>query len=202
MKTTTSKISALIVMMLLFVFSSNVFGQSQSTTQTVCLGPQDYWVVAGSASNTLLWEVLGGTAGTDYTITSTDTESTEINWLSARTYTVRFTETNSTGCETVVEVVVTALPSPEAPTNPIDLVECALPTIQTLTATVTVPGGVTVVWYDAPTGGNVVTNPILNTIGTVTYWAEAVIGTCFSSTRTAVTLTINPVPTTSLIWHN
>jgi hypothetical protein len=33
--------------------------------------------------------------------------------------------------------------------------------------------GANIVWYDAPTGGNTVANPILNTIGTKIYYAEA-----------------------------
>jgi hypothetical protein len=44
--------------------------------------------------------------------------------------------------------------------------------IQTLTATAIVPAGETVVWYDSPTGGNTVANPILNTIGTKIYYAK------------------------------
>jgi gliding motility-associated-like protein len=74
--------------------------------------------------------------------------------------------------------------------------ECAQTPIQTLTATATVPAGVTVIWYDAPTGGNTVANPTLNTIGTKTYYAEAVSTTssCTSPSRTAVVLTINAIP--------
>jgi hypothetical protein len=74
--------------------------------------------------------------------------------------------------------------------------ECAQSPIQTLTATAIVPAGETVVWYDSPTGGNTVANPILNTIGTKIYYAQAVNTTssCVSPTRTAVTLTINAVP--------
>ena len=203
MKTTTSKISGLIVMMLLFVFSNNVFGQSQSTTQTVCFGLQDYWVEAENPTvNILLWEVIGGVAGTDYTISSTNTENTEINWLTDGDFTLRFTETNADGCSTIVEVDVTVQPSPAAPTNPENQTECATNPLQTLTAAVTVPASVNVVWYDSPTGGNIVASPTLNAIGTITYYAEAQVGTCFSSTRTPVTLTINPAPTTSPIWHN
>ena len=49
----------------------------------------------------------------------------------------------------------------------------------------------TVTWYDAPTAGNIV-NPVLNTVGTKTYYAELNNGTCNSISRTPVTLTINP----------
>jgi len=54
--------------------------------------------------------------------------------------------------------------------------------------------GINVIWYDAQTGGNVVSSPTLNTTGTKTYYAEATNDTCSSVTRTAVKLTINPIP--------
>jgi hypothetical protein len=65
-----------------------------------------------------------------------------------------------------------------------------------LTATATAPVGSTLVWYDATTGGSIVASPTLNSIGTVTYYAESVNSTtnCPSLTRTAVTLTINALP--------
>ncbi|WP_170152876.1 gliding motility-associated C-terminal domain-containing protein [Ulvibacter antarcticus] len=102
------------------------------------------------------------------------------------------------GCQSTTRtaVILTITAAPNAPLSGGDQTECAQDPIQTLTATATVPGGQTIVWYDAATGGNVVANPILNTIGTVTYYAEAVItvGGCTSSTRTAVTLTITASP--------
>jgi hypothetical protein len=54
--------------------------------------------------------------------------------------------------------------------------------IQTLTATAIVPAGETVVWYDSPTGGNTVANPILNTIGTKIYYAQRTTSSCVSPT--------------------
>lgn len=61
-----------------------------------------------------------------------------------------------------------------------------------LTASVTVPTGFEVVWYDAATGGMIVPTPTLNSVGTVTYYAASknTITDCESNTRTAVTLTI------------
>jgi hypothetical protein len=59
---------------------------------------------------------------------------------------------------------------------------------QTLTATANPSAGATVVWYDAPTGGNVVNSPTLSSVGMVTYYAEAVKERCSSTTRAAVTL--------------
>lgn len=73
---------------------------------------------------------------------------------------------------------------------------CSGGSVPTLTATATVPAGHSVVWYTAATGGTVVASPILNTIGTVTYYAASVNNTtlCESATRTAVVLTISSVP--------
>lgn len=72
--------------------------------------------------------------------------------------------------------------------------------LPTLTATATVPGGYTLVWYNAATGGTVVASPTLNTAGTVTYHAAARDNTtlCESIIRTPVTLTINQVPAASI----
>ncbi|NHM08405.1 hypothetical protein G4D82_14365, partial [Flavobacterium sp. CYK-4] len=66
--------------------------------------------------------------------------------------------------------------------------------IQTLTATATVLAGQTLSWFNAATGGASVASPTLNTIGSVTYYAQANDGTCNSLTRTPVTLTINAAP--------
>ena len=79
-----------------------------------------------------------------------------------------------------------------------DQTQCETIPIQSLTATATAPTGATVVWYDAATGGSIVPNPTLNVCGTITYYAESQVGTapniCVSATRTAVTLTINCLP--------
>ena len=66
--------------------------------------------------------------------------------------------------------------------------------------TASVGPGITVNWYDAPSGGNLVgsgTSFVPPAAGT--YYAEAVdnLTSCVSSTRTAVTLTENPLPSVS-----
>src|SRR5690606_7598670 len=80
---------------------------------------------------------------------------------------------------------------PEAPESGGDQLVCASTPIQTLTATAVVPTGSSITWYDAPTGGNIVANPELNTIGSIIYYAETDNGSCVSKTRTAVELVIN-----------
>ncbi|TDQ16895.1 putative repeat protein (TIGR01451 family), partial [Algoriphagus boseongensis] len=105
---------------------------------------------------------------------------------------------NTTNCESLTRTAVslTINTAPVAPVSGGDQVECEGSPIQTLTATATVPQGFSVVWYDAAVGGNVVTNPVKNSVGTVIYYAEAVNSAtnCVSLTRTAVSLTINPAP--------
>ncbi len=102
----------------------------------------------------------------------------------------------SADCEALpVTVTIAEAPVvPDAPVSDGDQEACGASPLQTLTATATVPAGVSVVWYDSPSGGNVVTAPILDAVGTVTYYAEATNGTCVSESRTSVTLTIHPVP--------
>ncbi|MDY7395980.1 hypothetical protein UMM65_12045 [Aureibaculum sp. 2210JD6-5] len=89
-------------------------------------------------------------------------------------------------------IVLTENPLPVAPVSGGNQTECAAIPTQTLTATATAPGGSSVVWYDAATGGNIVANPILNAVGTITYYAGSTDNTtnCESASRTAVILTI------------
>jgi gliding motility-associated-like protein len=89
-------------------------------------------------------------------------------------------------------VTLTIDPRPIVPTSGGDQTECVASPVQTLTATATVQSGESMVWYDAATGGNVVSDPSLNSVGTITYYAESVNdGTsCVSISRTPVTLTI------------
>ncbi|MBK8601234.1 MAG: hypothetical protein IPN80_12435 [Flavobacterium sp.] len=88
---------------------------------------------------------------------------------------------------------MTINPASVVPVSGGNQTECEASPLQTLTATATVPAGSTVVWYNAATNGSIVTNPTLNSVGTVTYYAQAVNGNnCSSLSRTPVTLTINP----------
>lgn len=88
---------------------------------------------------------------------------------------------------------------PIAPVSGGNQMACSTFPVQTLTATASVPAGITIAWYDAATGGNLVTAPILNTVGSVTYYAQAVDNTLVSAIRTPVTLTINQSPVINAI---
>ncbi len=109
---------------------------------------------------------------------------------------------NVTGCESLTRapVTLTINAAPSVPTNANNITECELSPIQTLTATATAPTGSTVVWYTTATGGSVVSSPIRNTVGIITYYAASrdnMTG-CESLTRSAVTLTIKPLPQATL----
>ncbi len=74
--------------------------------------------------------------------------------------------------------------------------QCEGVPLPTLTASASVPAGFSVIWYTAASGGVQVSNPILDTIGTVTYYAVTKNNTlnCESYTRTPVMLTMLPAP--------
>lgn len=132
----------------------------------------------------------GGTTSDDYVI---------ITWTSTGNQTIRVNYTNPSGCRalsaTPFNVNVTANPSPpSAGSNS----RCGAGTV-TINAT---PGaGETIDWYAAPTGGTPLlsgntsfTTPSISS--TTIYYAEArnISAGCVSATRTAVTATVNPLP--------
>jgi gliding motility-associated-like protein/uncharacterized repeat protein (TIGR01451 family) len=91
-----------------------------------------------------------------------------------------------------VEVKIIVQQAPLAPVTGGDQMVCATDPIQTLTANATVPSGFNIVWFSSVEGGEIV-SPTLNSIGSITYYAEAVNSEtqCVSLSRTPVTLTIN-----------
>ena len=65
------------------------------------------------------------------------------------------------------------------------------------TAGATVPTDISIVWYDAATGGNLTVAPSGTNVGTYVAWAESVNSTGYkSASRTEVTLTIDQAPLT------
>jgi hypothetical protein len=115
--------------------------------------------------------------------------------LAAATYDVRIRDAAHPSCQVTLNgsLTLTEPAALAAPTSGGNQAVCTdgTPT-QTLTATATSPFAI--IWYDAASGGNIVSPPTQVGPGTVTYYAEANDGQCSSLTRTAVTLTIN-VPT-------
>ncbi|RVT72844.1 hypothetical protein EOD40_15660, partial [Flavobacterium sufflavum] len=160
-----------------------------SSTNTSCnggnTGSVSVTATGGTGTYTYSWKNASNTVvGTTSTVSN----------LAAGTYTVTVTDTNS--CTSTTNVIVSPSSIPTAPTSGGNQIVCATSPIQTLTATATSTG--TITWYTDSTGGTAVANPTLNTVGTVTYYAQASNGTCSSTTRTPVTLTINPLPTINI----
>ena len=121
-----------------------------------------------------------------------------LNEVGTRTY---YAEARDilTGCTSMTRsaaIVLTVNNMPEPPIAGPDITECATSPIQKITATATVPSGVTLIWYNAAVGGSVISDPSLNIIGSKSYWAAAKIGTCENTTRVEVKLQIDPVPAT------
>ena len=105
---------------------------------------------------------------------------------------------------TRTSVKLTIIGAPAAPISSGDITQCEQLPIQTLDANnaVTPLPGQTINWFDAATAGNPVLLPTLNTVGTVTYYAEVNNGTCNSTTRTSVKLTITGAPAAPISTGN
>jgi len=174
--------------------------------QPVCLtGVQEPYGVIPTLGSIYEWTVDGALTSPNWILHSNGTNLASILWITPGTYTVRVVETIiATECiGAIVPINVTVNHALAAPTAT-NQSHCEQSPIQTLTAVASPPAGSSVVWYDAATGGNIVTSPTLNSVGSVTYYAQSVLspGGCTSLTRTAVTLTIIPAPVPEITGPN
>lgn len=194
---------------LLFVVVVSTMGATgqtnQSLTQQVCIGNELYSIDISLLSDpTYHWSISGGVATTDWQINGTAAEIT-IDWRSEGVY-VLSVFTRSNGCDgptQAITVTVTALPTAFiAYTGSPWCTDADLHAV-TLTGTGAYTGGI----YSSTDGliinqatGEI--NPLTSTAGIylVTYTTLAVAG-CETVTATT-TVTISPIPITSLIWHN
>lgn len=125
------------------------------------------------------------------------TTSVTVNYFASSTSgNVSVFATSPGGCQSPLSsLAVTVNPVVAAPTSGGDQTTTVCPPnpIPTLTATATVPSGHTIIWYDAASGGNVVSSPTLSSAGTITFYAAArnTATNCESAVRSAVKLTIN-----------
>ena len=155
----------------------------------------------GTNGNSARWY----TAETGGTLLSTGL-SYSPNVTATTTYYVSGYNT-TTGCESSTRTAVTATvnPVPTAPTNvtatPATLCGSGTPTLKATAGT----DGTTLKWYDASTGGNLLETgtsytPAAAISTTTTYYASSynATTTCESSSRVAVTVTVNPVPVATI----
>ena len=97
-------------------------------------------------------------------------------------------------CESATRYpLVVTIVNPQVPTSGGNQSVCATSPLQTITAAASAGSG-TIEWYDASTNGILVPSPVLNTVGSVTYYAQNKIGSCVSTSRTAVALEIKDSP--------
>lgn len=129
-----------------------------------------------------------------------------VDWSAAWYGVSTLTVTASSGCSSSAPAThtITSNPVPAIPTGTdVTVTYDGQPHTGSAISTVPVIGGsdvaANIVWYDASSGGNVVTAPSGTNVGTYTAWAEAVApGTgCISTARTLVTVTIEPRPLTA-----
>src|SRR5206468_436823 len=150
--------------------------------QTQCEQSPIQTLTATATGGTITWynASSGGSAVASPTLSSVGTV----------TY---YAEASNGTCSSLTRtpVTLTINAAPAAPVSGGDQTQCEQSPIQTLTATAT---GGTITWYTAATGGSIVASPTRNTVGSVTYYAQASNGTCSSLTRTPITLTINAAP--------
>ena len=119
-----------------------------------------------------------------------------LNKVGSITY---YAESDNGSCRSYPNFARTAVklqidPAPQVPVSLGNITECVESPIQTLTAKASATGS-TIAWYTSAVGGEAIPNPTLDAVGTMTYYAEAVDGTCVSTKRSLpIVLTINPTP--------
>jgi uncharacterized spore protein YtfJ len=158
--------------------------------------------------------VLSAPTGTGYSY-QWNKGGVAINGATAATYTAStsgdytVTVTNATDCTVTsgATTTITVTPLPTAPTVTAagegNQTTCSDGTAsQTLTATASAPSGASVVWYTSSIGTTTTTTPTQAGVGTTTYYAasKTTTGSCESASRTAVTLTINALPSAAFSY--
>ena len=197
------------------VFASNACGNGPLATKGLTLNARPpAQVISTLGGATTICEgtsvaLVGATAGYNYLWTPGGSTSMNNSVSVSGNYSVVVTSP-LTGCSSDPSntIAITVNPAPAAPSSTGFINFCwdgsaALPTLNANTVT-TVSGGTSLIWFDAPTGGNTVVTPSLNTVGTVTYYAEAQnnVTHCPSITRTPVILTISEYPATPVKGNN
>ncbi|MBW6490470.1 MAG: hypothetical protein K0B15_04665 [Lentimicrobium sp.] len=153
------KFTRWLAVLLLLVAGTGAMAQ-ETGPQEVCPGPQNYWVVPDSPSNTFTWTI---SPATGWTIAQNGNAYTVIiTWANVTVptdYTITLKEDNLT-CYTEVDVLVTVYPQPEVPAISVTQPTCALPS-GTITVTsplganyeYSIDGGTT--WQASPNFGGI-----------------------------------------------
>ena len=167
----------------------NILPTITGTTPASICGTGTLTLGATASAGTINWypaSTGGSSLGTGTSFTTPVLSST----------TTYYAEALANGCVSATRTAVTAT------VNPLPTVSTAVVNPAAVCASGQVifsatPSAGTITWYDAATNGNIVNvlNPTINT--TTTYYAEALANGCVSATRSAVTATMNSLPTVS-----
>ncbi len=166
-----------------------------STGSNAECGSGPVTLLAGAGVNDVYWYANATGGASIHTGTSFNTPA-----ITATTtyYVSAYDETCTTATRTPVVATIYPLPTVTAGTTPPVICGSGTSTLQA-----TASNG-TINWYDAATGGNLIgtgnsiTSPFINT--TTTFYAEAISSNnCLSATRTAITITVTPLPTITTI---
>ena len=164
---------------------------SSTSSLSVCQNSIEPYGVVFTAGSTYTWTISDPSG----IITDGATPNLKtVNWTKPGDFTLQVVETNQFGCigaPVSINVKVNALPI--APTA-VNVTECFDGNVHTGSATA--GSGESIVWYDAATGGNIITAPGATSPGSYTAYAAAKNNTttCESSARTLVTVTIYALP--------
>ena len=202
------------LLILLLTDTEVVLAQSsQSPTQTVPVGNEPYLVTptTGSSYN---WAITPGISGTEWEINGTG-NSVSVDWNTPGVYTLSVIETNGSGCQGLpVSVVVTVNPGPSVD-DPQDQAVCGGSPAASVNFTGGVPGTVYNWTNDTPSIGlaatgtgnipsfnavNTGTSPVVATITVTPSYTNA--GITYTGTPQSFTITVNPLPVTTPIYHN
>jgi gliding motility-associated-like protein len=125
--------------------------------------------------------------------TITATTSDPLSYDIQGNYTITWTFDDGNGNSSTATQNVQVKNTISAPVSGGDQIACVSNNLPTLTATATAPAEANIVWYNSEFEGIIISQPTLNTLGSVTYYAESIHENsgCRSLTRTPVTLTID-----------
>ena len=166
-----------------------------SNTSNICAGAKATFTVNNTRAG-ITYKWYDAAVGGNLVFTGANFEKDGI--MATTTYFVEASRTSS-GCVNPNRVAATVNVTP-LPQNPIVGTYGAICSGQTVALTVTNANGAIINWYNTPTGGVPVlaNSAIFNASPTsdIVYYVEAVsaAGGCSSPARTAVPVTVNPVP--------
>lgn len=178
--------------------------------QTVCIGTTEPYGVINTTGSIYTWSIIPVTGGDGIIASGQGTNLITVNWTVAGTCTLQVIEQNAFGClGDPVQILITvnplntiALMSGEGTDNQTICINTPLTDITYATTGATgatftgLPAGVTGSW-----AADVITITGTPTASGIFSYTVTLTGGCGNVTATG-TITVNPIPVTSPIYHN